>query len=594
MPPTLVPQATVTPTPAPYRGYALTLWQAALRTGVIQTDESILEMLPADSLVYVSGQTYVDGVAWSSVQAVRSGNFGFMPHEVFRPISNEEARPYLEQMQPAQQATQTPAPSQVYGYAMTVGEGVPMRTFPDTNAEIIRTLPYGAVASVQGQQYADGTTWHLVQFGGMWGFIRQDQMRMLSPEESQAYELSLQGSTPTPTPAPTLEPVTPDSLSCYGHVKSASGKVNLRSEPSLDSNRLRLLDNYAFALVRETITNDEGVWYHVTQAGTDGYISGDYFKVLTSKELADFLQSDNYRNANSTDSSSGNSSSQLQPVEDYNQTVWKNPSLNTSYEPFNPYLTPTPNPEALPTATIAPTLAPTSTAFVGPIGPTGMMTTTQPTTPTSGGSVLPWVLLVIAVLGGGGAYYAYTIYRRNERRRQAVRAQQARQARAAQPQMRQARNNPGPVSQATRTYQNVPSYMPPQGGAPRPPQPPQDAPAASGAEKKAQDTNPYRPVTRRQVEAYRPDETQAYRPKTPVQRQETQAFAPSQLPQRQEPSPFRPQEPSQETHRFAPVQLQTDQETRAYSPTRPTEAGTVHQRQRRVDRHRDRYDESDQ
>lgn len=587
--PTDTPAPTASPTPAPYRGYAVTLWQTALRTGVSQTDESILEMLSADTLVYVSGQTYVDGIAWSSVQSVRSGNLGFMPHDALRLITNEEARPYLDSLQAAQAATPTPVPEQFYGYGMTMGEGVPMRTFPDTNAEIMLLLPYAAVASVRGQSYNGDTAWHMVQYQGMWGFIREDQLRLLSQQESIEYENSLQGGTPTPSPAPTPEPVTQDSLSSYGHVRSSSGKVNLRAQPSTEASRLRLLDNYAFALVMGTVTNDEGTWYHVSQAGTEGYILGDYFKVLSLGELTDFLQSDEYLNANSSTSSSNTgSSNQIQPVEDYNQTVWQNPALNASYEPFNPYLTPTPDPEKLPTPTPEPTSAPTSTPELAPVGPLGTLTTPEPTT-KSGGSAWPWVLLALAAVGAGGAYYAYTIHRQNERRRQAVRAQQARQARAAaqQPQMRAARNNPAQVSQATRTYQNQSAapFMPPRSAAPM--QPPAAGTESSTAAGNFGDTGRYQPQHQQPAPGRVPPTTNPYRPVTQRQIQEYQAR--TQQSGQTQPASVRP-----ETRVYPPLQPQKS-ETITYKPlsgqTESTEPASpapaaVHQRQRRSDRHK--------
>lgn len=566
---TPLPTASPSPSPAPYKGYALTRWQTALRTGVSQTDDTILEMLKADSLVYVTGQTYVDGIAWSSVQAVASGNWGYMIHESLRPITNDEARPYLESLQPVQQATATPVPEQLYGYAMTIGNGVPMRAFPDTNGEILMLLPNFTVTSVRGQTYAADTTWHMVQHNGMWGFIRQDQMRMLTQAETEAYEATLQGGTPTPSPAPTPAPVTQDSPSSYGHVQSSSGRVNLRSQPSTDATRIRLLDNYAFALVMGTEIIEGETWYHVSQAGTEGYIHGDYFKVLSLGELTQFLQSDEYLNANNS-SSNENTSDDIQSVEDYNQNIWQNPALSASYEPFNPFATPTPDPERLPTPTQQPTQAPTPapTAQLAPIGPQGSLNTPIPNTPSSA-SPWPWVLLFLVLVGVGGAVYAYNIHRSNERRRQAIRAQQARQARAAaqQPQMRAAQNNP---SQAARyPAQPAAPYMPSQSASPRPysgqstgRMQPVSQPAARVQPARTQPTtNPYRPISRQQVESYEAarQETQNYRPAEPV-RQETQAY--------------RPAEPAR-------------QETQNYRTIPSSVSSAAHQRQRRVDRHRD-------
>ena len=561
------PPELATATPVPYRGYALTRGTTALRTGVSMTDDTILETLPAYALVYVSGQTYVDGTPWSSVQSVASGNFGFMLQDVLQTISNEEAKPYLDSLQPPVVETATPVPEQVYGYGMTVGDGVPMRAFPDTNAEILDRLPYGAVANVQGQSFDGGNVWHVVQYNGMWGFIREDQLRILSAEESAAYEQSLQEQMQTPEPIvalPTPEPVTEQSLSSYGHVTSNSGKVNLRAEPSTQSARIRLLDNYAFALVLGSVTNDEGLWYHVSQAGTEGYIAGNYFKVLSMGELTQFLQSDEYINANNEESGSGNSTTQIQPVEDYNRTVWQNPALTASYEPFNPYLTPTPDPERI--VTPAPTIEPTPepTAQIAPVDPM-LDGTPVPATTQQGGSAWPWVLLALAAVGGGGAYYAYTIKQKNEKRRQAMRAQQARQNRAAsaqQPQMRAASNNPTSAQQNRTGYTGSSApFMPPQGGAPRPAQRPANGPATGSVN---QGTAAYRPV--------RPTGTvpqkNGQNPQAPAQ-QATQAFAPSQVNQakaaavKQETQVFQPS-------RATPTAAAVKQETQVFQPSQAT------------------------
>ena len=502
-----------TETPLPYRGYALTKTQATLRTGVSQTDDTILEMLPPWTLILVNGETYVDSVAWDSVQVLNSGNLGFILQSSLMQISSEEARPYLDQLQPTPTPTAV-VPEQTEGLAMTLGDGVPMRNFPDTNGEIITLLPYMAVAQVHGQQYAGGAAWHLVQYNGMWGYIRQDQLRMMSQEETLAYQATLTAGTPTPSaaPMPTPEPVTNDSLSSYGHVQSTSGRVNLRSEPTTkNNNAIRLLDNYAFALVLGSVTNDEGTWYHVSQGGNEGYIRSDYFHVLTLGELSEFLQSSEYLNANST--TSGATTSQIQPVEDYNKTVWQNPALSASYEPFNPYATPTPDLERLNTETPSPTPAPTPTPTpeIAPVSPQENMI--QPDNNVQqAGSPWPWVLAGLAVVGGGGAYYAYTVRKQNEKRRQAFRAQQARAARgvAAQPQMRAAQNNPG-QNQARPVYPNQSApFMPPQGGSPKP------------AQNASQGTSVYHPVAAAQQQTAAGNETKSYQP---VQ-QTTRAYQP--------------------------------------------------------------------
>jgi hypothetical protein len=213
--------------------------------------------------------------------------------------------------------------------------------------------------------------------------------------------------------------------------------------------------------------------------------------------------------------------------------VWQNPALTASYEPFNPFITPTPDPERLITESPAPTASPTPE--IAPVGPDSNVMP-EPNTHEQGGSAWPWVLLGLAVVGGGGAYYAYTVHAQNKKR-QAARAQQARQARtaAAHPQMRAAENNPAPqVNRPAYPNQATAPFMPPHSGAPRPVQP---TGAAQSSAPVSQGTNIFRPVTQ-QTEQTSPQAptsqtvsqgTHIFRPVTQqAASQMTQAYKPSQ------------------------------------------------------------------
>ncbi|MBQ6256780.1 MAG: SH3 domain-containing protein, partial [Clostridia bacterium] len=320
--------------------------------------------------------------------------------------------------------------------------------------------------------------------------------------------------TPTPTaePMPTPMPVTEDSPSSYGHVQSKSGRVNLRSEPTITkNNQLRQLDNYAFALVLGEVTNEEGTWYRIIQGGTEGYIRSDYFHVLTLGELSDFLKSSEYLNATSNNTTTSADVSQIQPMEDFNKTMWYNPAATASYEPFNPFTTPTPDPERLPvTEAPTPVLSPTPTPEIAPVVPDNSTILPQNNVQQAG-SPWPWILAALAVAGAGGAYYTY-VRRQNEKRRQAQLAEQARAARGAagRPQMRTAQNNPG-QNPARPAYPNPSApFMPPQSGSPQPTQ---------GA---SQGTGIYRPESATARQAEEQGNTHGYQPV----RQATQTYQP--------------------------------------------------------------------
>lgn len=522
-PPTDTPAPTHTPEPtaAPYRGYAATRWMVDMRSSASDYDE-VLRTLPADSLVFVNWQVAGEGGQWSFVLDQRSNTSGYLRHDALRPLSQEEAERYMAALRPS--VTETPVPTPILGYAMTLGDGVPMRAFPDTNGEILQLLPYRAVAHVTGQMYDGNTGWHRVQYNGDWGFIRLDQLRILSREEEEAFLRAQEYTAPVPSQAPTYAPITAESLSALGHVNSSSGRVNLREKPTTASNSLRLLSNYALATVLGSVEAEDGLWYLVNQDGTEGYISARYFKVLTLGELPAFLASDAYQ-ASVQESVSGGldtSYNNLQAMEDYNRRQWQNPALTASYAPFTSPA-PTRDPERLPTQvpTQSPTTppawslgytatkTPTEPPRFAPIGPQGGQNMLPVEETRQGGSPLPWVLLALAAVGGGAAIYAYSIHRKNEqRRRQALRAQQMRQARTPQrPQPAKPAYYP---EQGSRTYPAPPSsYMPPRGAAPRPPvqesmqqtgRYPRPAAPASSVQPT---TNPYRPVTRQQMDAYR-------------------------------------------------------------------------------------------
>jgi uncharacterized protein YgiM (DUF1202 family) len=474
--PTQEPEATEVAMPAdtllPYQGYALTTQQVALRSGSSEEDDTILETLPAETLLYLWGQTQVGDVVWNSVEALAIARSGFVPDSALRRISGEEAEYHRSLFQPVQTASPEPSPPpQVEtGYAITLGDNVPLRRHYDTYAEIDSLLDGSIIVSVLGQEYTQDMTWHLVQYGERYGFIRADQLRMLNEAETAGYLESLK--TPLPTMPPvTFPPVSQDSPSSYGYVNADN--VRLRKEPSTDSPVNKMMNKNAFALVLGSVRQPDGIWYHINQSGTEGYVLESYFTVLPLNQLTSYLKSSDYLGANTSAAAlPGSAPAQITSVEDFNTGVWKNPALaQASYEPFVPPGTSTPLIEAIetPAASGEPTEYPLP-SFV----PTA---SEMPDRAKS--SSFPVGLLavgIVAVLGGGG-YYAYYMYRDNQKRaaqRAAQQRQQAQQAgrQAGQPSTRPAARQPGYTS----------PYMPPQ---PRPPaQGPGTPPPATG---------PYRP-----------------------------------------------------------------------------------------------------
>jgi hypothetical protein len=465
--PNVTPTPTTAPTPVPsqYSGFTLTTKQVALRVSTNNDDQAILSTLPANTLVKVMNQVYQGTVPWSLVQTLDELT-GYVPDEALRRINQEEAKYYTDQYNAAHPTaapvtpTPSPAPAKQSGYAATLGDNVPMRGAADPNSMLVNMLAKNTVVYVSGQEYLSGTAWHIVQYKGQWGYIRADQLRWLSQQETDAYLKSL--NTPTPTPANTLPPLDQNSPSSYGYVTKDG--VNFRSTPG--GTKIGTLNKYAFALVLGSTQADGKTWYKVNQAGREGYISGDFFKVLSLADLEEFLQSPEYaqgttgntgNNNNNNNNSNNNNNEPPTSPEDMNVGTWTNPNtgLNATYEPFDPYSTPDP----LPTPTASPTPEPLAT--FEPL-PTEPPVQTQSDNPSLG-----WLVGVgVVLLGGFGGLYAYALHKSNQRKA-AARAAQRRAAMQQNPQ-----GGARPYARAT----NAPMVPPASGTQTRPAAPPTGAP----------------------------------------------------------------------------------------------------------------------
>ena len=447
-PPMTAPPATDIPAtaePEQYTGFALTNRTVALRTGISNADEAIIDRLEANELLVVSGQGYEQGTgaAWSIVSTL-AGVSGMVPDSALTRINPQEAQYYLDRWA-VEHATPTPdvtptatmEPPQVAGYAMTIGDNVYFRNMPSTTSDIRDVLRQGVVVYVNGQQYVDGVAWHIVQYNSQWGYIRADMLRFMSPAEVQAY-LNSQ-ATPAPTLITTPQPYDPNGLSSYGYVTSST--VNFRKEASTSSSRIAVLRQYAMCLVLGTTEVNGTTWYHVRYNNQDGYLSGNFFRQMSIAEWEEFLGSSEYQqgiinntqtNTNNTGStgstgSTGTSGGVVSP-EDQTVNTWTNPNsgLNVSYQPFDPFATPEPIAQdtASPTETASPTASPT----IAPL-PTVQLPYEQEE--EGGGSAVGWIIGVVLLLLIGGGGYAYVLYRQNKRRLAAQRAAQ-RRAQAAQ------------------------------------------------------------------------------------------------------------------------------------------------------------------
>jgi hypothetical protein len=359
----------------------------------------------------------------------------------------------------------------VYGYAITIGDNVPLRGAASQNSSVKDFLPKDTVVYVIGQEYPDGIRWDAAYYKNDPGYVRHDQLRMLTRDEALADEQAQNTVAPPPTYSPL--PLDPNSTSAYGYVTANS--TNFRSKPATNAAIIRSVNKYTFAMILGSEVVNGVTWYKVSVGGTQGYIHGDFFKVLSLRELDEFLASPNYitgqtpstGSGSGSSSSGGSSSGSPVPQEDVNIDEWKsNPALTASYEPFDPFATPEPiedgddtEADDDPEETMIPTLEPLNTQ------PPEVVDDHPGSNPL--GVIL--TVLGIALVGGGGAY-GYSIYRTNQKKAAAREAQR----RAAAQQAQRPRTPGGPPY--TRPLQTPPgpgmSQRPVPGPSAAPPQRP--------------------------------------------------------------------------------------------------------------------------
>jgi len=242
------------------------------------------------------------------------------------------------------------------GYAITIGDGVPVRQWPTSASSITDVLPANKIVYVTGQAYVDDIAWSAAEFDGMWGYVRADMLRMISAEEMNAFADLIRNTT-TPEPETTVVPYVynPDEMSCYGYVTTDS--VNFREGPGANTRKIRQMKRYALFLVygKEEVNGE--TWYHVSYDGQMGYLNGKYFKQMTVGEADEFFASTKYTEgiANNRTTGSEGTGTQSSPqttgsptgivsAEDQRVNEWVNPATGStvSYEPFDPFATPAP------------------------------------------------------------------------------------------------------------------------------------------------------------------------------------------------------------------------------------------------------------
>ena len=78
-------------------GYGVTTVQTALRQNANLEDKSVITLLPADTLLYLNGQSTVNNVVWSGAQTrLGTSYIGLVQDDAVRRITSEEADTLIE------------------------------------------------------------------------------------------------------------------------------------------------------------------------------------------------------------------------------------------------------------------------------------------------------------------------------------------------------------------------------------------------------------------------------------------------------------------------------------------------------------------
>ena len=325
-----------------YQGYLLVTRQTAMRKELSVTSNAVMA-LPVDTVLWTAGQYQSGSITWNSAQTVvGSEASGFVNDADVRRISKEEAQARIEEYN-----EQHSRPEQNEGYYITIMDSVPLRRYMDTAAQA-KYLKKNTVVYVSAQEYDEnGYLWHETTYDKVTGYVRDGQLRKLTPDEVDEY---LSAGNPIEPGSGGGSQYDPNGESSYGYVTKNS--VNFRSSPN--GTKIKALNKYGMALILGTREVSGVTWYNVNYSGQTGWIHGDYFHQMTLTEFTSFLNSDEYYqgitnnaapsstkppvNSSTGSATQGNVSS----VEDWNVGQWQNPNLGpqASYQPFNPYATP--------------------------------------------------------------------------------------------------------------------------------------------------------------------------------------------------------------------------------------------------------------
>lgn len=178
-------QITYTPEPAQLQGYGLTLTSNVPLRRMASEQSRIVDNLPYGAVVYITGQTYADGVTWQNVAV--DGESGYIRSDLVRLMTEREEMAYLDSLAtaaPAITPTTNPYDENAlssFGYVTT--NNVNFRSGASTSSQKLSTLHTYAMATVLDSERVNGVTWYMINYNGLTGYIHGSYFHQMTLRE---------------------------------------------------------------------------------------------------------------------------------------------------------------------------------------------------------------------------------------------------------------------------------------------------------------------------------------------------------------------------------------------------------------------------
>ena len=182
---------TATPEPPQMSGYGVVIGENVPFRQMESDMSRIIDVLDANTVVYVTGQTPGDGQYWHTVNY--QGHWGYIRAELVRMMTIAEEEEYVESQRATPTPSEPPQSFDEYGlssYGYVDGSTVNWRQSPSKrapNVEGRRELKRYAFCLVLGTEYVDGVTWYHVSYGDKTGYIHGDFFKQMTIAELEGF-----------------------------------------------------------------------------------------------------------------------------------------------------------------------------------------------------------------------------------------------------------------------------------------------------------------------------------------------------------------------------------------------------------------------